>query len=123
MASVEYVVYPEGELDLATVPALRDQWLRAIDHEQPGRFVVDLRAVTYLDSTALSAVVSVRKRQREHGGDAIVTNASPRLAKLFELTGLDGVLEVNGRGGHADVDDPLDARWNGRLDDLGSIGQ
>ncbi len=27
MPDVEFVVYPEGELDIATIPALREEWL------------------------------------------------------------------------------------------------
>jgi len=34
MSDDEHVVHPMGELDIAAVPALRDQWLRAIDGEQ-----------------------------------------------------------------------------------------
>jgi anti-anti-sigma factor len=77
MPGREYVVHPEGELDLASVPPLCEQWLRAIHQEQPDLFVVELRSVTYLDSAAMSAVGAVGKRQREHGGDAVVTNANP----------------------------------------------
>src|SRR5690242_13320461 len=100
MPDAEYVVRPEGELDIEVVPALRDQWLSAIDEEEPAVFVVDLRDVTFLDSTALGAIVAVRKRQRDHGGDVVVTNASPRLVKVFRLTGLDGLLHVQGAGEH-----------------------
>jgi anti-anti-sigma factor len=72
--------------------------------------VVDLGAVTYLDSTALGAIVAVRKRQREHGGDVIVTNANRRLAKIFQLTGPNEVIEINGLGHHAANDDGHDSR-------------
>jgi anti-anti-sigma regulatory factor len=95
-------------------------WLSAIDHEQPALFVVDLGTVAYLVGTALSAV---RKRQREYSGDMIVTNASARLARLFRLTGLDEVIEVNGQDGHADEAELLDGRRNGRLDGSGSTVQ
>src|SRR4051794_7076921 len=74
MGDVEYVVHPEGELDIATVPALCEEWLSAIDEREPGCFVIDLAAVTFLDSSALSAIVAVRKRQREHGGEVVVVN-------------------------------------------------
>jgi anti-anti-sigma factor len=77
MPDVEYVVQPQGELDIATVPALRSEWLQAADHKQLALFIVDLRDVTYLDSTALGAIVAVRKHQERHGGTVIVTNADP----------------------------------------------
>ena len=95
MSDVEYVVQPQGELDIASVPALRTEWLQIVDEKQPDLFVVDLRDVTYLDSTALGAFVAVRKHQERHGGGVIVMNAEPRLAKLFEMTGLADLLHVN----------------------------
>jgi anti-anti-sigma factor len=112
MPAREYIVYPEGELDIATVPPLRDQWLHAIEQEQPDLFVVDLRAVTYLDSSALGAIVTVRLRQRQHGGDVIVSNANRRLARIFQLTGLGAFLETDRQKGHAEDDDSPDGQWN-----------
>ena len=104
MPDVEYVVHPEGELDIATVPPLRAEWLRAVEQQQPALFVVDLGAVTYLDSTALGAIVAVHKQQQRHGGELIVTNANPRLAKLFQMTGLGVFLDVNGPNRYAGQD-------------------
>jgi anti-sigma B factor antagonist len=94
MPDVELVVYPEGELDIATIPALREEWLSVIDDVQPDLLVVNLSAVTFLDSTALNAVIAVHRRQREHGGRLIVSNANPRVAKIFGLTGLRDLIDV-----------------------------
>jgi anti-sigma B factor antagonist len=94
MPDVEFVVHPEGELDIANVPALREEWLSVIDDVQPDLLVIDLSAVTFLDSTALAAIVAVHKRQREHGGRLIVSNANPRVAKIFGLTGLRDLIDV-----------------------------
>jgi anti-sigma B factor antagonist len=96
---VEFVVYPEGELDIATIPALREEWLALVDDVQPELLVIDLTAVTFLDSTALAAVIAVHKRQREHGGRLIVSNANPRLAKIFEMTGLRDLIDVRPQDG------------------------
>ena len=84
MRDVEYVVHPEGELDIATVPALSEEWLSAIDEREPGSFVIDLAEVSFLDSSALAAIVAVRKRQRQHGGEVVVINAATRLVKIFK---------------------------------------
>jgi anti-sigma B factor antagonist len=91
----ELVVRPRGELDIARAEALREEWSRAIAAEQPDRFVIDLADVTFLDSSVLAAIVRVHERQREHGGELVVVNASRRIAKIFEITGLRAVLHVN----------------------------
>jgi anti-sigma B factor antagonist len=108
VGDVEYVVHPEGELDIATVPALAEEWLSAIDQSEPGSFVIDLAGVTFLDSSALAAIVAVRKRQRRHGGDIVVINVAPRLVKIFHMTGLDAVLTVNPRLGAATSESQVD---------------
>jgi len=102
MPDGEIVVHPEGELDIATIPALREEWLSVIDDFQPDLLVIDLSAVNFLDSTALNAVIAVHRRQREHGGRLIVSNASPRLAKIFGLTGLRDFIDVRLQDGHPD---------------------
>ena len=88
MPGREYVVHPEGELDIANVPALAKQWLGVVAEREPECFIIDLAKVTFLDSTGLGAIVSIHNRQAAHGGQVIVINPSPRLAKIFQMTGL-----------------------------------
>jgi anti-sigma B factor antagonist len=95
--TAEYVVHPEGELNLATVPALREEWVEAIEAAEPALFVIDLTKVTFLDGTALGAIIGVYKRQREHGGDIAVVNPSPSVRKIFRITHLDWLLDGTGR--------------------------
>jgi anti-anti-sigma factor len=79
----EYVVQPEGELDLATVEPLREQWAELIDRVRPVRFVIDLSRVTFVDGAALGTFIGVHKRRRKHGGCVLITDASPNVAKVF----------------------------------------
>jgi anti-sigma B factor antagonist len=83
----------EGELDLATVPELREQLITAAE-SGARKLVLDMRGVSFMDSTALAAIIHAKKRM---GADAEVTLVLPpdsygRL--IFEVTGLDGVLDV-----------------------------
>ncbi len=59
------VVVAEGEIDLSTSPAVREQ-LRAPDAQAPV-VVLDLRDVTFMDSSGHGAIVGQHKRAREHG--------------------------------------------------------
>lgn len=90
----EYVAHPTGELDIATVPLLWQEWIRIVEEQQPHRFVIDLRDVTFLDSTALGAIVGVYKRQGAHEGDVAVINARPAVLKIFQVTHLDRTFHV-----------------------------
>ena len=75
-----------GELDLANVPALREA-LRSAVERSPKRLVVDLTAVTFVDSTVLGALVEARSGI---GGDAFAL-AAPGLEvrRALEVSGLD----------------------------------
>ena len=81
--SGEYTLHPQGELDVATVEGLRQQWLDEVDARQP-------------DSTGLGAIVALQRRQRPHGGVVAIANATPMVAKILQLTGMHLTMEVNG---------------------------
>jgi anti-sigma B factor antagonist len=85
------VVAAGGEIDLYSAPELSDALSSvARDH----RVVVDLTAVTFLDSTALGVVVAAVRELREHGGDARVVLPKGSARRIFELTTLDQVLPL-----------------------------
>jgi anti-anti-sigma factor len=94
VADSEYVVRPEGELDIVTVPAVRAEWLEAIDSQRPRHFGIDLSRVTFLDSTALSAIVAAYKRQTKHSCDVKIVNARSKIARVIEIVGLNTVIPV-----------------------------
>lgn len=92
----EYTLRPRGELDVASVEGLRQEWLAQIDARQPDRLVIDMSDVTFLDSTGLGAIVALQRRQRPHGGVVAITNAGPMVTKILQLTGMHLTMEVNG---------------------------
>ena len=87
------VIAVQGEVDVATAPQLRECLQRVIA-DGWSTVVLDLLGVTFLDSTALGVIVGAHKRCRELGGELRVVVADPRLVKIFEITGLTGVLTI-----------------------------
>jgi len=83
----ETVLGAAGELDVNTAPELREQLARLIN-EGTTTIVVDLAAVTFVDSTALSVLVSALKRLRQAGGDLQLSSPTPSVRRVFEITGL-----------------------------------
>ena len=83
----ETVLGAAGELDVNTAPELREQLARLIG-EDSGTITVDLAAVTFVDSTALSVLVSALKRLRQAGGDLQLASPTPSVRRVFEITGL-----------------------------------
>ena len=87
------VIAVSGEIDVATAPQLRECLQGVIGRGQT-TIVLDLLAVTFLDSTALGVMVAALKRCREAGGDLHIVVADPRIVKIFEITGLTGVFTI-----------------------------
>ncbi len=87
------VVTVTGEVDVETAPRLRKALISAADVPAP-MVVVDLREVTFLDSTGLGVLVSGLKRARENGGDLRLVATSSHILRILAITRLDSVLSV-----------------------------
>jgi anti-sigma B factor antagonist len=94
--TAEYTLHPQGDIDLATVGSVRDQWLQDLAEHRPDRAVIDLSDVPFLDSMGLGAIVSVHRHQRSRGGSVTIRNASPTILKLLQITGMHLVMDVEG---------------------------
>ncbi len=87
-----YTVSVEGELDLYSAPQLRAE-LEALAIE-PAEVVLDLGGVTFVDSTALGAILASARILREAGGGLALAAADDGTRKLLALVGVDRVLPV-----------------------------
>ncbi len=88
------IVALHGEIDAFTAPSLRDDLRRLVEEEGALCVVVDLEAVTFLDSSALGALVGVFRRLRERDGQLRIVEPRAAASRIFELTGLDAVLDL-----------------------------
>ncbi len=86
-----------GEIDLSTVEELQDRLKDALD-EHPKLVVLDLRDVSFLDSSGLRMILRLNKRQQDSGGRLVLVRGGRRVARVLEITGADSELEQ--------VDDP-----------------
>jgi len=87
------VVTVSGELDVATAPAFREHLEAAIE-AGTHRLVIDLTAVSFLDSVALAAIVHEKQRLAADGRMALVVDPSSYVMLVFQSTGLTQVLEL-----------------------------
>ena len=79
-----------GEVDLANAHELAQVGLAALA-ERALTVTVDMRDVTFLDSTGLAALVTINNQAQQDGATLVVRNAPPRILHLFAVTGLDKV--------------------------------
>ena len=85
------VVALGGDLDYATAPRLGKQ-LEPVLAGGRGLVVLDLTGLTFLDSSGLVAIIDAAKLVERRGGRLVVVAHDPRIARVFELTGLDRAL-------------------------------
>ena len=83
-----------GELDAYDAPALRAAFADAAADGSASAVVLDLTAVSFLDSTALGTIVGLLRRVRERGGELRVVLPETEARRIFELTSLDRSLDV-----------------------------
>lgn len=87
-----------GEVDAFTAPLLKERLLGV--QEIPGlQAEIDLSAAEYIDSTGLGVLVGFYKALQEHGGSMKVTGVSQRVNRLFKITGLDQIMDIEVREG------------------------
>jgi anti-sigma B factor antagonist len=84
-------VIPRGEIDLASVGAL-ESTLRELRETGFDHLVIDLRNVTFMDSTGLRLILARDDEARADGRDFELVAGPPVVQKLFDLTGVTGRL-------------------------------
>jgi anti-sigma B factor antagonist len=92
------VVTLRGELDAHDAPRLRELFTAAVTELEGAtepRLVVDLTGVAFLDSTVLGTIVGAVRRAREVGGELRIVLPETAARRIFEITGLDEVLDVS----------------------------
>jgi anti-anti-sigma factor len=80
-----------GELDMATAPQLED----ALSEAARGSVVVilDLRKLTFMDSSGLHAILSARARLEEANCRLVLVPGGRQVQLMFEITGVERHLE------------------------------
>ena len=87
------VVVVTGELDLDSAEKLR-ALMRGAEAQAP-TVVLDLREVSFIDSSGLSVVVGQHHRSKSDGFRfAVAVAGAPAVERLLDLTGLRGTLEI-----------------------------
>ncbi|GEN85209.1 anti-sigma-B factor antagonist [Sporosarcina luteola] len=82
-----------GEIDAFTAPVLKER-LAAVENIQELKAELDLSEVDYMDSTGLGVFVGFYKTVTSNGGHVKITGLNKRLHRLFEITGLSEIIDI-----------------------------
>src|SRR5258708_4298944 len=81
-----------GRLWILDLP-LRDLMNRLLGQNNR-RFVLNLRAVEYIDSSGLGQLISIWTSIRNKGGHMTIVSPTKRVERLLEITRLNTVFEI-----------------------------
>jgi anti-sigma B factor antagonist len=82
-----------GEIDMHTSPELRKVLLKCTK-DKVSPIVVDLKDVSYLDSSAIATLVEALKAVMTYKGHLVLCNLSKRVQEIFAFAKLDKVFQI-----------------------------
>jgi anti-anti-sigma factor len=77
-----------GEVDLSVAPSLRESGLEMATLVAPGRLEIDLGEVTFIDSSGLGALISLRNTAKRCGAGLVLLRVTPTVERFLELAGV-----------------------------------
>ena len=88
------VIHPHGDIDMASAPVLRD-CLTTATNECSEPIVIDLGAVTFMDSTGLDVLLHGQRALATKGLPLRVRNVPPNVRQVFDITGTGPLFDLD----------------------------
>ncbi len=88
-----WIVAPHGELDVS----VQDRLLTEIDRvlaKRPVVLAIDLRGLSFMDSTGVHALIATGMRCQEHGQRFFVVRGGGHIDRVLTACGLEGCFEM-----------------------------
>ena len=82
----------EGRLDSVAAPAAQEAFLKVAG--EWAKITLNFANLAYISSAGLRVLLLLQKQVNRTGGSLTLTNVSPAVMEVFELTGFSGILEI-----------------------------
>jgi anti-anti-sigma factor len=82
-----WLISASGDIDLDSAPELEAVLRQAID-AAPSRVIVELKSVTFLDSSGLRVLVEAQRGLSDAGAALVIDGMSEAVRRVLEVTGL-----------------------------------
>ena len=83
----------EGDLDFHSSPDVRTELSKLVDR-QAKKILIDLKKVTYIDSSGLATFVELFQKMKRYGGILVIFNLSQGVRSVFEIAKLDAIFKL-----------------------------
>lgn len=77
-----------GELDHHSADELREQATKAIEEYEVRHIILNLEALSFMDSSGLGVILGRYKQIKQLHGEMVVCAISPAVQRLFDMSGL-----------------------------------
>ncbi len=83
-----------GELDHHAADNVRGTLDREIEATRTKCLLLDLRGVTFMDSSGLGVILGRYKKMQALPGEMVITSLSKSVERLFEMSGLHKIMNI-----------------------------
>ena len=83
-----------GEIDHHTAAAIRQGIDATLFEKRPARLILDLSAVSFMDSSGLGLIMGRYSVMKELGGEMTVWNPSPETRAILTLAGMERLVKI-----------------------------
>ncbi|HEY8481148.1 MAG TPA: STAS domain-containing protein [Spirillospora sp.] len=87
------LVRVKGDIDVVSRARFEETLLEVVESGEP--VVIDMREVTFCDSTGLNAIVAANRRAGERGSALALVALPPRVQRVFRITGIDKFIPIH----------------------------
>lgn len=92
-----------GRVGIDSSPTLRDRLLAILQGQPPKTIIVDLTEVSFIDAAGIATLLEALKIARTRQATLCLKGLQGRMARLFEVTGLQAVFETACKAGPSEL--------------------
>ncbi|BBE31700.1 anti-sigma F factor antagonist [Tepiditoga spiralis] len=84
------IIKISGEIDMSNIKEVKEKILDL----KLSEMILDFKDVSYLDSSGIGMLISLHKTAQLKSGSLEIINIEEKIRKLFEMVGLDKILNI-----------------------------
>jgi anti-sigma B factor antagonist len=89
-----FIVKLSGEVDLYNANKIKDNIANHLKHSTARNIIINLDEVTYIDSTGIGTLISIRQMISGARGELRLIHVTNSVKKIFELTKLNMLFKI-----------------------------
>jgi anti-sigma B factor antagonist len=83
-----------GELDISTVPDVRERLLAILNRTTPSRLILDLSKLEFMDSSGVAVLVNTERRARLLGGTVVLAAPQRSVSRVLQICGMNHYFSI-----------------------------